>query len=263
MSQLILTIDDSLVVRKIMVASLQRAGFQAASFGDGRQALQALSSGSMPVPAAIFVDINLPGLDGYAVTRAIRHIGDLGHPVIIMLTGRDGVVDKMRGRLAGASAYLTKPFKTADVLLVLRQQLALASHAAGPGAEQVEEDNLMSAPVVSGGRWTQHALEHAASDVRGRAPGGLVPGWAPPGNTGAEQQQAAVAGRARVAGQQAPTPARRKAENSMQKWWQRSRGQGLVEYALMIALVAIVVIAILVLMGPQIGAIFSTITHGL
>jgi DNA-binding response OmpR family regulator len=136
MGNLVMVIDDSLTVRKIMECSLQREGFQTVSFPDGLQAMSALSRGEVPVPDLILLDIGLPKMDGYEIARAFKQKNRLGNTVIIMLSGRDGVFDKFRGRLAGAKEYITKPFKTAEVIAVVRsyldpQQMALPSQSAG------------------------------------------------------------------------------------------------------------------------------------
>jgi len=123
MGNFVMVIDDSLTVRKIMETSLRREGFQTISFPDGLQAMSALSRGDVPVPDLILLDIGLPKMDGYEIARAFKQKNRLGNTVIIMLSGRDGVFDKLRGRLAGAKEYITKPFKTADVIAVVRAHL--------------------------------------------------------------------------------------------------------------------------------------------
>ena len=131
MGNFVMIIDDSLTVRKIMETSLKREGFQAVSFPDGLQAMDALAHGEVPVPDLILLDIGLPKMDGYDVARAFRQKNRLGNTVIIMLSGRDSVFDKLRGRWVGAKEYITKPFKTADVIAVVRAYLRPQEVAAG------------------------------------------------------------------------------------------------------------------------------------
>ena len=128
MNQTILIIDDSLTVRKILETFLHRAGFDVYTFPDGLQAMQALMARQTPIPDAVILDIGLPKMDGYAVARALKRQRALNQAVIIMLSGHDGRLDKLRGRLAGASAYVTKPFQPAQVLEVLRTHLASRTH---------------------------------------------------------------------------------------------------------------------------------------
>jgi twitching motility two-component system response regulator PilG len=123
MGNLVMVIDDSLTVRKIMETSLKREGFNAISFPDGLQAMQALARGEVPVPDLILLDVGLPKMDGYEVARTFKQKSRLGNTVIIMLSGRDGMFDKLRGRMAGAKEYITKPFKPAEVIAVVRNYL--------------------------------------------------------------------------------------------------------------------------------------------
>jgi twitching motility two-component system response regulator PilG len=123
MGNLVMVIDDSLTVRKIMETSLKREGFDAISFPDGLQAMQALARGDVPVPDLILLDVGLPKMDGYEVARTFKQKSRLGNTVIIMLSGRDGMFDKLRGRMAGAKEYITKPFKPAEVIAVVRSYL--------------------------------------------------------------------------------------------------------------------------------------------
>lgn len=123
MGNFVMVIDDSLTVRKIMESSLRREGFQAVSFADGLQAMSALSRGEIPVPDLILLDVGLPKMNGYEIARTFRQKNRLGNTVIIMLSGRDGVFDKLRGRMAGAKEYITKPFKTAEVIATVRSHL--------------------------------------------------------------------------------------------------------------------------------------------
>jgi twitching motility two-component system response regulator PilG len=123
MGNLVMVIDDSLTVRKIMETSLKREGFEAITFPDGLAAMQALARGEVPVPDLILLDVGLPKMDGYDVARAFKQKNRLGNTVIIMLSGRDGMIDKFRGRLAGAKGYITKPFKPTEVIDVVRTHL--------------------------------------------------------------------------------------------------------------------------------------------
>jgi twitching motility two-component system response regulator PilG len=124
----ILIIDDSPTVRKIVETSLGRVGYQVRGFSDGVLAIHWLREMREPLPALIVLDLTLPRLDGYSVARLLKQ-----HPVwraipILILTGRDGVLDRLKGRLAGAEAYLTKPFRTqaleARVQAVLAESFA-------------------------------------------------------------------------------------------------------------------------------------------
>ncbi|MBA2284676.1 MAG: response regulator [Ktedonobacteraceae bacterium] len=128
MSKLVMVIDDSLTVRKIVETSLKREGFESVSYPDGIQALDALTKRRHPVPDLVILDIGLPKMDGYEIARLLKTKPQFGNTVIIMLSGRDGVIDRLKGRLAGAKDYLTKPFRTQDVISVVHQHLGVPSY---------------------------------------------------------------------------------------------------------------------------------------
>jgi DNA-binding response OmpR family regulator len=125
MSTLAMIIDDSLTVRKILEVTLRREEFDVVSFADGLEALHALKAKTDLVPAVIFVDILLPGMDGYALIRLLRTNARFDSTIIIILSRRDGVMDRLKGRMAGATVYMTKPFKTQDIVSVLAQCLSV------------------------------------------------------------------------------------------------------------------------------------------
>jgi twitching motility two-component system response regulator PilG len=123
MGKLVMVIDDSLTVRKIIETSLRREGFEYVSYPDGIQALEALTKHKHRVPDLVILDIGLPKMDGYEIARILRTKPQFGNTVIVMLSGRDGVIDRLKGRLAGAKDYLTKPFRTQDVISVVQAHL--------------------------------------------------------------------------------------------------------------------------------------------
>ena len=129
MAHTVLVIDDSLTVRKIMETSLQRAGMTPFAFPDGLQAMQALMARQVPLPDAVILDVGLPKMDGYAVARALRRQQALSQTIILMLSGHDGRLDKLRGRLAGANVYVTKPFQPTQVIAELYAQFSAHEHA--------------------------------------------------------------------------------------------------------------------------------------
>jgi twitching motility two-component system response regulator PilG len=133
MQQLVMVIDDALVVRTILDTCLHRAGYEVKSFEDGVQALLWLNTAQARPPDLIFVDLGLPKLDGYEVIRLLKSRPALEHTILVILSRRDGVLDHLKGRLIGAHAYLTKPFKTQQILAVIRAHLgALAAETTQP-----------------------------------------------------------------------------------------------------------------------------------
>ena len=97
------------------------------------QALLWLNTAQPRPPDLIFVDLGLPKLDGYEVIRLLKSRPALEHTILVILSRRDGMLDHLKGRLIGAHAYLTKPFKTQQILAVVRAHLgALAAEATQP-----------------------------------------------------------------------------------------------------------------------------------
>ncbi len=123
MSKLVMIIDDSLTVRKIMETSLKREGFASVSYPDGIEALRALSEG-LPIPDLVLLDIGLPKMDGYEVARHLKTKQQFGNTPIVMISQRDGMIDRLKGRLAGAKDYITKPFKTQEVMTIVHSHLS-------------------------------------------------------------------------------------------------------------------------------------------
>ena len=117
-------IDDSAVVRRIIEGILIREGYLVDSFSHGPEAMQALSTGQVPPPDLVLLDIQLPFMDGYSVAKLFHQNRDLEHVIVVMVSGNDGMFDKFRGRIAGAKAYITKPFKPGEVLSVVHDLLA-------------------------------------------------------------------------------------------------------------------------------------------
>jgi twitching motility two-component system response regulator PilG len=123
MSKLVMIIDDSLTVRKIMETSLKREGFAFVSYPDGVEALRALNDARHPIPDLVLLDIGLPKMDGYEVARHLKTKEQFSNTTIVMLSKHDGVLDRLKGRLAGAKEYVTKPFKTQDVMSIVHSHL--------------------------------------------------------------------------------------------------------------------------------------------
>ena len=103
----VLVIDDSNTIRRSAEIFLRQAGFKVILADDGFDALAKISDHQ---PQVIFVDIMMPRLDGYQTCALIKQNPLLKSTPVIMLSSKDGVFDRARGRLAGSDRYLTKPF---------------------------------------------------------------------------------------------------------------------------------------------------------
>ena len=96
MSKLVMIIDDSLTVRKIVETSLRREGFDSVSYCDGIEALRAITEQRMKrIPDLVILDIGLPKMDGYEFARRLRTKPQFNNTVIVMLTSRDRVIDRL------------------------------------------------------------------------------------------------------------------------------------------------------------------------
>lgn len=110
---IILIIDDSPTVLKIVGVTLERQGYQV-MVASG--AIEALAKLNEALPDLILLDITMPNVDGYQLCKLLRANDKTRDIPIIMLTGKDGFFDKMRGKITGATEYITKPFEPATLL---------------------------------------------------------------------------------------------------------------------------------------------------
>ncbi len=119
----IFVIDDSMTVQTIVEGILDRAGYEIKTFGTGIDALRYVAEEGARKPDLMLVDIGLPKVDGYEIIRMFKKRPELEHTVCIVLSRRDGLVDRLKGRLVGAHGYITKPFKTQVLLDVVQSYL--------------------------------------------------------------------------------------------------------------------------------------------
>ncbi|MFO0823883.1 MAG: response regulator, partial [Gemmataceae bacterium] len=116
---IVLVVDDSRTIRKLVSMTMLGAGFQVVEAEDGETALASIRD--IGIPDLILLDVAMPGMDGYEVCRAIRSNPDTKKVPIIMLTGKDGFFDKIRGRLAGTNVYLSKPLQPEALLQAVQK----------------------------------------------------------------------------------------------------------------------------------------------
>lgn len=103
----ILVVDDSATVRKLIAGKLEKCGHQVYCAADGVEAIEALDS---VIPDLILLDITMPRMDGYQVCKVVRGRDTTKDVPVVMISGKDGFFDKVRGRMAGTTGYITKPF---------------------------------------------------------------------------------------------------------------------------------------------------------
>ena len=112
----VMIVDDSPTIRKILGLTLERAGYKVVAEPDGESAIERLIQ---VVPDLILLDIAMPKLDGYEVCKRIKEDPRTKHVPVVMLSGKGALFDKVKGHMAGAAEYLTKPFETPAVLAVV------------------------------------------------------------------------------------------------------------------------------------------------
>jgi len=109
----VMVIDDSITIRRSAEIFLVQAGYKVILAEDGFDALAKITDHQ---PDVIFVDIMMPRLDGYQTCALIKKNARFANTPVIMLSSKDGLFDRARGRMVGSDEYLTKPF-TKEVLL--------------------------------------------------------------------------------------------------------------------------------------------------
>lgn len=114
-------IDDSNTIRRSAELYLRQAGYEVILAEDGFDALVKITDYQ---PHVIFVDIVMPRLDGYQTCALIKRHPKFASTPVIMLSSKDGLFDRARGRLAGSDLYITKPFTREGLLKAVVDQLS-------------------------------------------------------------------------------------------------------------------------------------------
>ena len=117
----ILVVDDSKTIRRTAETLLTKEGCQVFTAIDGFDALSKIADHQ---PDLIFVDIMMPRLDGYETCSLIKHNKMFKETPVIMLSSKDGLFDRARGRIVGSEQYLTKPFTKDELLGAISNQIA-------------------------------------------------------------------------------------------------------------------------------------------
>jgi twitching motility two-component system response regulator PilG len=117
----ILIVDDSATVRKLISSKLEKSGHEVVCAVDGIDALEKVKE---CVPDLILLDIMMPQLDGYQVCKLIRTNESTKDVPIVMISGKDGFFDKVRGRMAGTTGYITKPFGPETLMKTIETYIA-------------------------------------------------------------------------------------------------------------------------------------------
>ncbi len=119
--QKVLIVDDAPENLRILIEILKNE-YAIIPATSGKVALQKAMAD--PIPDLILLDITMPRLDGYKLCKIIKGNDEIGHTPVVMLSGKDGFFDKVKGRMAGASDYITKPFKPTALLQVVTKYVS-------------------------------------------------------------------------------------------------------------------------------------------
>ena len=116
----VLVIDDSKTIRRTAETLLKKEGCDVITATDGFEALSKITD---HLPDIIFVDIMMPRLDGYQTCALIKHNQKVRDTPVIMLSSKDGLFDRARGRIVGSEQYLTKPFTKDELLGAIKRHV--------------------------------------------------------------------------------------------------------------------------------------------
>ncbi|MGY0560134.1 MULTISPECIES: twitching motility response regulator PilG [unclassified Luteimonas] len=116
----VMVIDDSKTIRRTAETLLRREGAEVTTAVDGFEALAKIADQQ---PQIIFVDIMMPRLDGYQTCALIKNNQLFKSTPVIMLSSKDGLFDKARGRIVGSEQYVTKPFTREELLDAIRKHV--------------------------------------------------------------------------------------------------------------------------------------------
>jgi len=119
----VMVIDDSKTIRRTAETLLKKAGCIVVTATDGFDALSKIADNQ---PDIIFVDIMMPRLDGYQTCALIKNNSAFKSTPVIMLSSKDGLFDKAKGRIVGSDEYLTKPFSKEELLGAIREHVQVA-----------------------------------------------------------------------------------------------------------------------------------------
>jgi twitching motility two-component system response regulator PilG len=117
---MIMVIDDSKTIRRTAETLLKKEGFEVLTATDGFEALSLIADHK---PGLILLDIMMPRLDGYQTCALIKHHPVFRHTPVVMLSSKDGLFDRARGRVVGSDNYITKPFTKEDLLGAIQRHV--------------------------------------------------------------------------------------------------------------------------------------------
>lgn len=111
----VMVVDDSNTIRRTVETILSKEGCEVVTATDGYDALAKIASSK---PDLILIDIMMPRLDGYQTCALVKNNAMFKETPVVMLSSKDGLFDKAKGRIVGSDRYLTKPFSKDELLEV-------------------------------------------------------------------------------------------------------------------------------------------------
>jgi twitching motility two-component system response regulator PilG len=119
----VMVIDDSKTIRRTAETLLQKEGCEVITAEDGFDALAKIADHR---PDIVFIDVMMPRLDGYQTCALIKNNSEFKNTPVIMLSSKDGLFDKAKGRIVGSDQYLTKPFSRNELLGAIQHHVKAA-----------------------------------------------------------------------------------------------------------------------------------------
>ncbi len=116
----VMVVDDSVTIRRTAETLLKREGYAVVTADDGFEALSKIVDHR---PHIIFLDIMMPRLDGYQTCAVIKNNALFKETPVVMLSSKDGVFDKARGKLVGSEQFVSKPFTKEDLLEAIKEHV--------------------------------------------------------------------------------------------------------------------------------------------
>ena len=126
---LIVCIDDSPQICHVMEQIITKAGYR---FIGVKQALQAVPTLISAKPNLVFLDIGMPIVNGYEICSQIRRVSQIKHIPVVILTGNDGIVDRVRAKVVGANAFVSKPIEVDKIIQAIEENIMTNSHKKEP-----------------------------------------------------------------------------------------------------------------------------------
>jgi len=119
--QRVVVVDDSPTVREVLGRTVEKAGFMAVAAASGTEALVAVKENK---PVLVLLDVAMQGMDGYAVCKEIRGNAATKALPVVLVSSKDGMFDRAKGRMAGANDYVAKPFQPEELAQVVRKHMS-------------------------------------------------------------------------------------------------------------------------------------------